>query len=65
MPRYPQIEVELTGHDADPRAIIATVIEALRAGGVSHPERLVFFQEATKGDADQVLRAATDWVTVT
>jgi len=63
--RYPEIEVELVDHDADPRAILGTVTEALKAGGVPPEERLRFFQEATKDDRDHLLRTVTEWVTVT
>ena len=62
--KYPEIELQLTGTDGNALAIIGTVRNALRAGGVPADQITAFSNEAMDGDYDHVLRTAMSWVTV-
>jgi hypothetical protein len=61
--KYPEIEVELVGHDGNAFAIIGRVSQALRKAG--HGDQVKQFQtEAMSGDYDNVLRTCMKWVDV-
>lgn len=60
-PKYPTIEVELSGQDGNAFNLLGLVSRALRTGGVSPEE---FTAEATSGDYDHLLRTCTKWVNV-
>lgn len=64
MPKYPNIKAKLIGQDGNAFAIIGTVKQALRKGGVSSEEIDEFFTEATSGDYNNVIVTAMNWVTV-
>lgn len=64
MPKYPDIEVELIGQDGNAFAILGAVLKALRRAGISKEEQDLFYDEATSGDYDNLLRVATEWVEV-
>lgn len=63
-PRYPDVEVELTGQDGNAMVIIGAVRRALRRAGASQEELTAFTAEATRGDYDNVLATAMRWVVV-
>jgi len=63
-PKYPDVEVQLTGRDGNAYAIMGAVTEALRRAGVSQRERDAYIEESTSGDYDHLLRTAMRWVTV-
>ena len=63
-PKYPDIEVGLTGTDGNAFAIIGKVSKALRRAGVDAETREEFTEEATSGDYDHVLITAMKWVDV-
>ncbi len=63
-PKFPEIEVQLTGNDGNAFAIIGAVRNALRKGGATAEEQDTFFKEATSGDYDNVLATAMKWVAV-
>ena len=63
-PKYPTIEVELSGRDGNAVTIIARVGKALRRGGVSAKEIDAFRREARSGDYGHVLDTAEAWVDV-
>lgn len=63
-PRYPDIEVELTGHDGNAGAIMGTVARALQRGGVSRDEIDLYREQSMSGDYNYVLRTAMEWVNV-
>jgi hypothetical protein len=63
-PKYPNIEVRLTGADGNAFAILARVREAMRRGGVPKGEITQFTTAATSGDYSNLLRTCTDWVKV-
>lgn len=63
-PKYPQIQVRLTGTDGNAFAIIGAVTKALRRAGVSQEEIKQFGEEAMAGDYDNVLQTCMKWVDV-
>lgn len=63
-PKYPNITVQLSGHDGYAFAILGTVTEAMRRAGVSEEERTAFYNEATSGDYDHLLQTAMETVNV-
>jgi hypothetical protein len=62
--RYPDIHVQLTGHDGNGFAIMGTVSAALRRAGVSSEEIQQYIEESTSGDYDHLLQTAMRWVNV-
>lgn len=63
-PKFPDVEVQLTGVDGNAFAIMGAVTSALRRAG--HREYIEQFQtEAMSGDYDNLLRTAMRWVDVT
>ena len=64
-PKYPDVEVELSGQDGNAGFIIARVQKALRRNGVPDAEITAFRTEATSGDYDNVIATAMRWVDVT
>ena len=62
--KYPNIEVELTGHDGNAFAIMGRVKKALRKGGVPDSEIQKYVEESTSGDYDHLLQTAMRWVEV-
>jgi hypothetical protein len=63
-PRYPDVEVELTGQDGNGFFIIGRVQRALRAAGVSKEERDAYTAEATAGNYDELVATTMRWVSV-
>jgi hypothetical protein len=63
-PKYPEIEVQLTGRDGNAASIIGAVSKALRRAGVPGEEIKKFTDEAMSGDYDNVLETALRWVDV-
>lgn len=61
---YPDIEVELIGHDGNAFAILGRVERALRMAGVPSGERALFLEEAMSGDYSYLLQTCMAWVTV-
>ena len=62
-PEYPDIEVELIGHDGNVFAILGKVRRALeRAGYVGAAE--MFFEEATSGDYDHLIATTMRYVSI-
>lgn len=64
-PKYPEVEVQLVGHDGNAYAIMGRVENALKDHGVSKKEREEYLAESTSGDYDNLLQTAMRWVTVT
>ena len=62
-PKY-DIEVQLSGHDGNAFAIIAAVRSALKNAGASVEELSQYSQESMSGDYDNLLRVASQWVSV-
>lgn len=64
MPKYPQVEVQLTGEDSNIFFVIGKVRQAMRQAGISQEEAQKFTSEATSGDYDNGLATCMKWVTV-
>lgn len=62
--KYPEVHVQLSGRDGNAFAILGAVQEAMRRAGISVEERNAFYNEATSGDYDNLLRTAMRWVEV-
>jgi len=63
-PKFPEVRVQLTGHDGNAFAVLGVVTRALRAGGASREEVALFYEEATAGDYDHLLATTMRWVEV-
>ena len=63
-PKYPNVVVELVGHDGNAYAILARVRRALREHGVPDEEIRQFTDEGTAGDYDRLLQVVLRWVEV-
>ena len=64
-PKYPDIEVRLSGEDGNAYAIMGRVQAALRRAGVPKAEQDAYLAESMSGDYDNLLRTAMKWVDVT
>lgn len=53
--KFPEITVELSGHDGNAFAILGKVTRALKKGGATQAEVSEFFDEATSGGYDHLL----------
>jgi len=63
-PKYPDIEVQLTGEDGNSFVIIGRCRAAMRRAGVADSEIDAFTTEAKSGDYDGVLRTCLKWFDV-
>lgn len=63
-PKYPDVEVQLTGNDGNAFSIMGAVSAALKSAGVSKEEINEYTSESMSGDYDNLLRTAVAWVTV-
>jgi hypothetical protein len=61
-PRYPQVQVQLSGQDGNAFAILGRTTAALRAAGVPPQEIDAYVAEATSGDYDHLLHTTMAWV---
>jgi hypothetical protein len=61
-PRYPEVQVQLSGQDGNAFAILGRTAAALRQAGVPQEEIDSFFAEATSGDYDHLLQTTMAWV---
>lgn len=57
-PKYPDLEVQLTGTDGNAFAVMGAVGKALRKGGVPKDERDAVQAEMMAGDYDHLLQTA-------
>lgn len=62
--KYPEVEVKLVGEDGNAFAIMGRVMAALKSAGVSKEEIDEYYKQSTSGDYDNLLRTATEWVSV-
>lgn len=62
--KYPDITVELTGHDGNAFSILASVRAALKNSDVSDAEIKEFSHEAMSGNYDHLLQTCMTWVNV-
>lgn len=70
-PRFPQIEVELSGFDSNSMAIVSRVARFMRRARDEDGQRIVtqeqldeFRNEALSGDHDHVLTTCAAWVEI-
>lgn len=63
-PKYPQVEVQLTGRDGNAFAILGRIQAAMHAAGIPNEEYRAFELEATQGNYDHLLCTARKWITV-
>jgi hypothetical protein len=61
-PRYPDVQVQLSGEDGNAFAILGRTAGALRRAGVLQEEIDQYFAEATSGDYDHLLSTTMRWV---
>jgi hypothetical protein len=61
-PRYPEVQVQLSGEDGNAFAILGRTSAALRTAGVAQEEIDAYFAEATSGDYDHLLHTTMAWV---
>jgi hypothetical protein len=61
-PRYPDVQVQLSGEDGNAFAILGRTAGALRRAGVLQEEIDQYFAEATSGDYDHLLQTTMSWV---
>jgi Domain of unknown function (DUF4314) len=61
-PRYPEVQVRLSGEDGNAFAILGRTAAPLRAAGVPQEQIDAFFAEATSGDYDHLLQTTMAWV---
>jgi hypothetical protein len=61
-PRYPDVQVQLSGEDGNAFAILGRTAGALRAAGVPQEDIDAYFAEATSGDYDHLLQTTMRWV---
>jgi hypothetical protein len=64
-PKYPDIEVQLSGEDGNAYFILGRVQRALRKGGVNQGEIDAFMSESSNGSYNHLLQTCMKWVTVT
>lgn len=62
--RYPDIYVQLVGLDGNAFSIMGRVMDALKKAGVPKEEIDEYYAQSTSGDYDNLLRTATEWVSV-
>ena len=63
-PKYPDINVQLTGTEGNVFSVLGKVRAALKRGGAPDEDIKAFISEATKGDYDDALAACMKWVEV-
>ena len=63
-PKYPDVEVSLSGEDGNAVAMVTRVVLAMRDDGVGRDEADRFRDEALSGDYDHVLDTIEKWVSV-
>jgi Domain of unknown function (DUF4314) len=61
-PRYPEVQVQLSGQDGNAFAILGRTTAALRHAGVPQEEIDAYFAEATSGDYGHLLHTTMAWV---
>ena len=65
MPKYPEVEVQLSGRDGNAFAIMGAVKTALRRAGIDQAAIDAYLEDSMAGDYDHLLRVAQNTVTVT
>ena len=63
-PKYPQVDVELVGHNGNAFSIMGRVTLAMRRAGLSKEQIDEYRKEATAGDYDHLLQTTMRYVEV-
>ncbi len=63
-PKFPHIEVELSGSDGNAFMIMGKVTKAMRRGGCTKEEIAEYREAAQSGSYDDLLRVSGETVTV-
>jgi len=63
-PKYPQIEVQLSGEDGNAFFVLGKVQKAMRQADVPPAEIKAFMDEAMSGDYDHLLQTCVKYVEV-
>ncbi|MGH7487803.1 MAG: hypothetical protein ACREMY_19710 [bacterium] len=63
-PKYPGIQVRLTGGGQHPMFIMGRSVAAMRRAGLSEADRQAFISEATAGNYDSLLATVRRWFNV-
>jgi hypothetical protein len=61
-PKFPNLKVQLTGHDGNAFGILGRVTKEMRRAGVAQEDIDAFMQEATAGDYAHLLATCMRWV---
>ena len=64
MVRYPQVEVQLVGEDGNAFAILGRVKKAMLRAGLTNDQVQEYYDEATSGNYDNLLRVTQRYVGV-
>jgi hypothetical protein len=62
-PKYPEVEIQLTGEDGNVFNIIGRCTGAARRAGIPKEEISVFRNEMMSGDYDHALQTVMRWFT--
>jgi hypothetical protein len=62
-PKFPEVEVQLTGEDGNAFFILARVSKAMKDAGVDKADIAAYKDEAIKGDYDHLLQTTMATVT--
>lgn len=60
-PKYPDITVELTGHDGNSFVVLGSCRQAAQQADLNDDQIATFMAEAIEGDYDHLLRTAMLW----
>ena len=63
-PKYPDVQVQLTGQDGNAFMILGLVIKAMKRAGLTQEQVDEFKTDATSGDYDHLLQTAMRYVDV-
>lgn len=63
-PKYPDVEVQLTGEDGNAFTILGRIQKAMHRADIPNTEYRAFELAATEGDYGHLLRTARKWVKV-
>tara|TARA_R110000803_G_scaffold97351_1_gene165503 strand:+ start:425 stop:625 length:201 start_codon:yes stop_codon:yes gene_type:complete len=64
-PKFPEVEVPLTGEDGNAYFILGRVTKAMKKAGIAKADIDAYKEEATKGDYDHLLQTTMATVTTT
>ena len=63
-PKFPEVEVQLTGRDGNALGILGVVSREMRNAGLSQEDVSAYHEEAASGDYEKLLQVTMRTVTV-